>query len=830
VGLAASLAAPPAAAVPPHPRLGSEKAWRTFDLAVARAAGLDAAQTPRRPPARVLVLLVDFADRPQATPPAAVDSLLFGATTASVRAYYRDASHAALHLTGAVSPWLRLPQTLAFYADATRDGRGVRGTYPRNARRMVEDAVAAADPLVDLRAFDNDGPDGLAASGDDDGVLDALVVVHAGDGSEIGASGTILSHSWTTVAPLATRDGIAVYAYATVAETSPLGVVAHEYGHLLGLPDLYDRASTTRLGGGLGDWSLMATGAWLDDGHTPGDLDGASKIELGFVTALTPVANGIVTLRAAGAATPPDIVRLWTHGRADLEYFVVENRQRRGRDAFLPGSGLLVYHVDRSRADNDDLERPRITLLQADGLDEIDRRINNGDAEDPLPGRTDVFAAHTQPHTRRRDGGDSQVRIQALGPALATMQAAVEVETTPRFAVSSATLADPGGDGVPLPGESLLLELALVNDGVAATTVTVTMRARPPADVEWSAPAVTLAAVGSDDSARAAFTLRPRTELALPYGLDLVATFSAASGWRDSADVVAVLGGESGFSACLEPPASIVTRDCSDPTRAWEVATLGASGSWTLAAHAGTFTHVWRSATGTRYANHSDAALVSPPFRLQPQSELRLLHDIDSQDQGAGYCADGGRVEIAIGGGEWEPLAPHGGYPRRFWPTSVPQLAHAGAFGGRLVQRWDRFDLGPRAGIARLRFRFAAGDSIAGRGWEIARVEVAPPLADTGREPHVEVWAEPNPLRFPARIAFRITAPLTWSARTTTLAVFDVRGRRIASIAHAPVPAQYGFVVWDGTDRAGRPVPAGIYFARLDWGGVRATRRLVVVR
>jgi immune inhibitor A len=830
--LLATGVAAPAAAVPPHPSHAS-KTFDHFDLGPSLRDGLDAPAAPRaRLPARPLVLLVDFADRPHAagTTPAAVDSLLFGAGTASVRGYYRASSYDRLRLAGTVTSWLRLPETLAFYADAERDGRGVRGAYPRNARRMIEDAVRAADALVDLRLFDDDGPDGRPASGDDDGVVDALLVVHAGDGAEIGATGTILSHSWTTVAPVHSRDGVEAWRYATVAETSPLGVVAHEYGHLLGLPDAYDRRSTTRLGGGLGDWSLMATGAWLDDGRTPGDLDAASKLELGFVEALTPTANGPLTLRAAAPDTPPDIVRVWTHGAGDLEYFVLENRQRRGQDAFLPGSGLLVYHVDRRRAHNDDLDRPRLQLLQADGLDEIDRRIDNGDADDPLPGRTSVLDAGTNPSTRARDGRDTQVRVRVLTPPLAIMQIDLVVETQPHIFAAAAALVDRQGDGVPAPGEALELVLPLRNDGTGAAPLDVVVRARPAADVVWTNARFRVPELAAGDSTTAVFALASRADLPLPYGLDLVATFTDGAGYRDSASVVAVLGNASGFQACLDPPPSFVTRDCSDPSRPWDVAVLGMAGTWILAPRPGELAFAWRSAGGARYANRADVALVSPPFRLEPASELRLLHGIDSEDLGAGFCADGGRVEIAVGAGAWEPIVPRGGYPRRLWPESVPVLAGEGAFGGRVARRWDRFDLGARAGVARLRFRFASGDSIAGAGWEIARVEVAPASPDAAFAPRLEVVAEPNPVRFPARIAFRITAPLTWGARPTTLAVFDARGRRVRVLSHASVPAQSGFVVWDGTDRAGRPVPAGIYFARLDWGGVGATRRIVVVR
>jgi M6 family metalloprotease-like protein len=94
-----------------------------------------------------------------------------------LQGYYTQASFGRYRPHGETSAWLQMPRPFDFYADGRR---GIGGTYPRNARALVEDAVRAADSQVDFSRFDNDGPDGIAASGDDDGFVDALVVVHAG--------------------------------------------------------------------------------------------------------------------------------------------------------------------------------------------------------------------------------------------------------------------------------------------------------------------------------------------------------------------------------------------------------------------------------------------------------------------------------------------------------------------------------------------------------------------------------------------------------------------------------------------------------------------------
>ena len=256
-----------------------------------------------RVPDAVPVLLVEFPDRPHSVlvPQDSVHASFFGAG-ASVRSFYQESSYDRFQLEGTTTPWLRLPQTLDYYANGSG---GVGNSYPRNAQRMVEDAVRAADSSVDFSLYDNDGPDGVPSSGDDDGYVDGIMVVHAGTGAEYGNADNILSHSFFTSQPIPTNDGPSVWLYATVAETSPLGTNAHEFGHILGLPDLYQLGGSQRSAGGLGDWSSMGSGSWRGDGLTPTDLDAPSKIELGFVDPIIPTTNSSnLRLRAGRDGVP----------------------------------------------------------------------------------------------------------------------------------------------------------------------------------------------------------------------------------------------------------------------------------------------------------------------------------------------------------------------------------------------------------------------------------------------------------------------------------------------------------------------------------------------
>jgi immune inhibitor A len=827
---------PPAGSVPLHPQV--RKSAPLPDLQSALEAGLDrpAARTARLP-ANAVVLLVDFADEPHAgnLTRAELEQRIFGASE-SVRDYYARSSNGRYVPAGVVSAWVRLPQHLAYYADGRR---GIGGAYPRNARRMVEDAVRAADGAIDFSQFDDDGPDGIPSSGDDDGQVDALLVVHAGAGAEIsGQPGHILSHSWFTETPVRTADGPLVWNYATISESSPLGVRAHEYGHLLGLPDLYDRLrGTLSASGGLGDWSLMASGAWLGNGHQPGDLDAPSKIELGFVDPLIPTRNADALPLAAGGATQAHVYQVWTQGRIGSEYFVIENRRPSptGLDVLLPAGGMLVYHVDRSRATNDDPDHLRVRLMQADGRADLQSFRNGGDSGDPYPG-TGVeccrIDADTSPSTRASDGSETQVEISAISDPAALMTFNLQIESRPDLRVQQHALreTDGDGDGFPEAGEELELVVVIENRGLASLAFDVEWRSEPAQGTTWSVARTSLPGLGKGESASASFFLRPAPDLGDPHTLDLHADVIAQDGYRQELHRQIVLGERGGFDACFEAVTSSVTRDCSDPVGAWSVEALRGDAGWSLEPRAGELSLVWRSARGPRYPNDVDVVLVSPPFNLEPESELHLLHDWSIEDFDAGWSHDGGRVEIAMHGGAWEPLKPRGGYPRRLFPESVPYLAEQGVFAGNGTRRWDLFDLGPRAGSARVRFRFVSNDSIAAAGWSIVRVQVRSAGVEAITQRSAQVIAEPNPVRFPARVAFRLVAARNEAAQPTRLRLFDARGRLVRTFQHATLPAQSGRFLWDGMDHAGRLAPAGVYFARLEWGGEAATTKLLVIR
>ncbi|MCK4443537.1 MAG: M6 family metalloprotease domain-containing protein, partial [Thermoplasmata archaeon] len=161
-------------------------------------------------------------------------------------------------------------------------------------------------------------------------------------------------------------DGVEVYGYTMLAEDSPMGVFAHEFGHDLGLPDLYDTDGSSD---GVGDWDVMGGGSWLGwpQGSQP-SLPGAfSKVKLGWVDPII-VEVPMIDQSIPSVWDNPIIYKL-PIGDSDGEYFLVENRQQLGYDSLVPGSGLLIWHVDENVPDNSNDYHRMVDIEEADEKD-----------------------------------------------------------------------------------------------------------------------------------------------------------------------------------------------------------------------------------------------------------------------------------------------------------------------------------------------------------------------------------------------------------------------------------------------------------------------------
>ena len=384
-------------------------------LEVVRSAAAERA--PLRGLVRVIVVLVDFADR-QMSPQhdaAHFRDLFFSRGKlqhGSVREYFAQVSHGLVDIGGEVVGPYRLPLRLEQYAN----GESGTGAATPNARTMARAAAEAANGAVNFRPYDNDG----------NGYVDAFIVIHAGPGGEqTGSGGDIWSHKWVLPNGAYNADGTRIYAYLTIPEDARIGVACHELGHLLfGWPDLYDTDGSSE---GLGTWCLMAGGSWNGDGDIPAHPSAWCKARQGWISVVNQTRNATLSI--------PDVkdghvaYRLWKDGAQGKEYFLVENRRRRQFDSRLPGDGLLVYHVDETTDSNADERRPLVALLQADGREDLNRALNRGDSGDPFPGSTRKreLSTTTSPSTKSNAGVATGVAIQEIAQSGTAITARVAV-------------------------------------------------------------------------------------------------------------------------------------------------------------------------------------------------------------------------------------------------------------------------------------------------------------------------------------------------------------------------------------------------------------------
>lgn len=331
-------------------------------LAVAPAARA----VPTRGDLPVLVILAGFPDRPLAH-----DRAYFQTLVDRLVAYYTEVSSGRLRIVPHVGgPVVTLPETRARYVQ-------------RPAALARDAALAFGAAAVD--------PDDVRALRESQG----LIVFFAGEGRESHVEGGDPNDPWSNYTALeppvgACHDAI-VIAEGEMPPLSSFGVLCHEFGHLLGLPELYAPGAATHEG--IGVWGLMGQGTWLGHGDQPPHLDAWSKARLGWVDVETidRTTTG-VTLPAVTRA--PRVVRIPAAPDTPQEYYLLENRLREGADAKLPGDGLLVWHVDDRvngfRTAQQNPAHKLLHLVEADGRGDLDRGHaaggNRGDASDPWQG------------------------------------------------------------------------------------------------------------------------------------------------------------------------------------------------------------------------------------------------------------------------------------------------------------------------------------------------------------------------------------------------------------------------------------------------------------
>jgi immune inhibitor A len=352
-------------------------------------------QTPITGDLEVIVLLVDFPDLPGVLPKEHYEDLLFSQgtyPTGSMADYYYEVSKEKVSIKGSVHGWFRLPKSYIYYTNGFSGltDQFNREYYPRDARRLAEDAVIAAlehgvNFLPSLDAFSN-------------GTVTSLFIVHAGRGAEKLLpplrDNHIWSHKWNMKQPQRVATDLWAVTYLMVPQEALLGVCAHELGHLaFQWQDFYDPnyAEDGDHWDGNGIWDLMASGSYAGDEVRPIHPACLHKSQHGWVE-IEEISSSRRNIILKPISDPAGkMIKVRSSRYQSDQFLLLENRAKQYFDSALPGEGLLIWQVDLSK-EMEGSRQPGMILIQADGQHDLlnpDDR-NNGDPGDPFPGSKQV--------------------------------------------------------------------------------------------------------------------------------------------------------------------------------------------------------------------------------------------------------------------------------------------------------------------------------------------------------------------------------------------------------------------------------------------------------
>ena len=289
----------------------------------------------------------------------------------SARDYYVATSNGQFAPTFDVVGVVTLPETSAYYVG---DGK-----YTTFGEALIY-ALEAVDDEVDFSKYDFDG----------DGTVDTVYFIYAGYGqADTSDPTTVWPHQSILQGMTGTKkllDGVYVNPYATSqelkgsshyyypdGELAGIGTFCHEFGHVLGLPDLYDpnynqQAITPN------EWSIMDQGSYSGDSNCPPLFSAYERwvcnwLEYDELTDAT--SYEIPTIDQSNQGYRINITR----GSSVLknEYFVIESRQQKGWDLYLPNDGILIWHINyvsskwTQNTVNSDKNKPCVYILASDG-------------------------------------------------------------------------------------------------------------------------------------------------------------------------------------------------------------------------------------------------------------------------------------------------------------------------------------------------------------------------------------------------------------------------------------------------------------------------------
>ncbi len=841
---------------------------------------------------QLIVILIDFFDHPASIGDSAkFDSLLFSegvVPTGSMTDYYLENSYGKVFIKGDVYGWFRADKSYDYYVGLTS------GQY---AGELAANAVWKADSSgVDFRKYTG----GVA------GFHTGLVIIHAGCGAE--ACSPAADHIWSHQSSLPTTvdpDSVYLTEYTMQPEIyqgglTTMGVFCHEYGHILGLPDYYDTDYDPPGSEGLGSWAVMAGGSWNGPrgGEQPSHFCAYSKIFLGYVEPIyvfdtaSDGSHSIIQAPIPQVESEPVIYKIKNQTKSFYEYWLVENRQKVGFDASLPGEGLAIYHFDIRVANNGNPDRYRNCLEEADGDWSLRYDGVRGESGDLWPGSTNNrdFMDFSWPNSRYNeidalsDDPDSvsEVGVWNISDSDSLMFADLESRFThpwPALIVSDSLRfsdAAPGGngDGIMDAGETISFFFRVTNLMGQSFRPFGRLTVDHP-DVIWVTQEVTFGAslgtvldyygneLGSSEpivftlpadmeAANVTFTLTIESDAA--YYPERVGDFSTSFDFEEVFGIPSVLVVDDDNGADLSVSYKSGISGVGLAYRTWNK-TGGSPSAADLTPYS---TVVWH--TGDPVAggclNVADVTALRGFLDGGGNLLLSSIHAVDSvSDFDSAFVRDylhcskiRDQFSMGLNGVDGQPLS-----EGTFYRFNVPfqsnldhlevyppaQSAFTGFMTGThcLTYSGDYQLVLMTLPIEFIGDNYMGGntrDTLLGRVFAFfdgTLTSIDDGITQTGLPGAFALSQNyPNPFNPATQISYTIPAGGSTGDARTQLVVYNVLGQDVKTLVDkVQAPGTYT-VDWDGKNRAGDKVSSGMYMYRLVYGDLSETRKMVLVK
>ncbi|MBO0446558.1 M6 family metalloprotease domain-containing protein, partial [Enterococcus ureilyticus] len=328
----------------------------------------------------LLVLLVEFEDVKLKYSDEDWSRLIFGETAPSLKNYYSMTTNNGIGI------------------DPARETNGspndgiirltLDGKHPNTGQQLITEnqkitrsALEKADQFIDYKQYDTNGNGRIETD-----ELHFMVIV-AGQEQSYGnvTEPAVWGHRWALNSLRVTLDDTVLDYYTQFGEKhaarqATLGIIAHEFGHDIGLPDLYnvgfkdENGVTEKQGSGLGYTSVMASGSWgarpgEESGTTPVGLDAYSKSLLGMAVETITTSQSGKLVQSIDEGTP---AILKVNSAEEKEYFLIENRQLSGYDEGMKrgnaihSGGIAIYRINKNYTQNQTAGKQLVTVLEAD--------------------------------------------------------------------------------------------------------------------------------------------------------------------------------------------------------------------------------------------------------------------------------------------------------------------------------------------------------------------------------------------------------------------------------------------------------------------------------